>query len=451
MSKATFDVPLRTLDPCFEGDVPATLCTCAADGTPNASLLSVVRRVDDEHIALSFQYFRKTKQNLKENPKARLLVIEPRSAAEYRLSLEHLRSETEGESFERLAISLSAIASQTGMEDRFKLRGADIYRVTACERFDNGITTRLPAPSPDLLARLSHCTASLSSCSDLADLLRIALEELEVTLGQGHSFVMAADEAAGTLFSIASRGYTPSGIGAELPIGEGVIGMSAARRAPLRIASMSRERIFADAVRSQGLEDLSAQRTIELPGLPRTESQLVVPLLAQGQLLGVLCVQSAEPGAFSRDDEELATVVAHQLASCMARFDESAPTESHEPSTSEMPETVEPTEPRLGIRHYQEDDSVFVNNEYLIKGVAGCILWLLLCAYKAEGRRQFTNRELRLNPHLGLPPVKDNLESRLIMLRERLAERCPQLSMQRTGRGRFELQVIAGSLELESV
>jgi hypothetical protein len=135
----------------------------------------------------------------------------------------------------------------------------------------------------------------------------------------------------------------------------------------------------------------------------------------------------------------------------MARFDESAPTECHEPSTSETSETVEPTEPRLGIRHYQEDDSVFVNNEYLIKGVAGCILWLLLCAYKAEGRRQFTNRELRLNPHLGLPPVKDNLESRLIMLRERLAERCPQLSMQRTGRGRFELQVIAGSLELESV
>ena len=55
MTAANFDVPLRALDGCFEGGVPATLCSCAADGTPNISFLSVVHRVDDQHVALSFR------------------------------------------------------------------------------------------------------------------------------------------------------------------------------------------------------------------------------------------------------------------------------------------------------------------------------------------------------------------------------------------------------------
>jgi adenylate cyclase len=93
------------------------------------------------------------------------------------------------------------------------------------------------------------------------------------------------------------------------------------------------------------------------------------------------------------------------------------------------------------VKHFAANDSVFLADVYLIKGVAGAILWKLLRDHQQFGRTEFSNRELRLDPALRLPDISDNLEARLLLLQRRLAEHAGPLRIEKTGRGRFRLVV----------
>jgi hypothetical protein len=55
------------------------------------------------------------------------------------------------------------------------------------------------------------------------------------------------------------------------------------------------------------------------------------------------------------------------------------------------------------VRHFEADGSIFLDDQYLIRGLAGTILWLLLQEHARHGRTEFSNRELRLAPSLGCP------------------------------------------------
>jgi hypothetical protein len=156
-------------------------------------------------------------------------------------------------------------------------------------------------------------------------------------------------------------------------------------------------------------------------------------MLAYHQLVGVLCLQSDMPGAFQSADECVVGILANQVAMAIATLNK-ADGDVTEPRAGAATAAVE-------VKHYEEDGSVFLDNEYLIKGVAGGILWRLLRNYDEHGRVEFSNREMRLDPTLDLPDIKDNLEARLILLRKRLAERCDYLRIEKTARGRFRLEV----------
>jgi predicted pyridoxine 5'-phosphate oxidase superfamily flavin-nucleotide-binding protein len=122
-------VRLSEIVHCFEGIIPAVIATAARDGTPNVTHLSRVHYLDDDHVALSNQFFSKTTRNLAENPYASVLLVDPLTYDEYRLFLRYERTERRGPVFDRLARDIDVIAALTGMEGIFKLKSADVYRV----------------------------------------------------------------------------------------------------------------------------------------------------------------------------------------------------------------------------------------------------------------------------------------------------------------------------------
>ena len=128
------ELTLDDLRLCFEGVVPAVIGTAAADGTPNVTYLSRVRVVDAERVALSNQFFSKTARNLVENPRASILLLDPRTYDQYRLSVRYERTDRGGPVFERLRVDVDVAAALEGMQDVYKLRAADIYRVISVER-----------------------------------------------------------------------------------------------------------------------------------------------------------------------------------------------------------------------------------------------------------------------------------------------------------------------------
>ena len=120
---------LDSIRDCFEGVIPAVMATAGADGMPNIAYLSQVQYVDHEHVALSYQFFNKTRQNILARPLARLQVTSPVTGAQYQLSLEFRHTETAGPLFENMKARLAGIASHTGMGNVFRLLGADLFRV----------------------------------------------------------------------------------------------------------------------------------------------------------------------------------------------------------------------------------------------------------------------------------------------------------------------------------
>jgi hypothetical protein len=199
---------------------------------------------------------------------------------------------------------------------------------------------------------------------------------------------------------------------------------------------MTRELRYAQASRLPAPP--TGDEEIPLPALAATQSQLVTPMLSRHQIVGVVILESERIGAFQSADECLVGIIASQAAGAMTLLGAGHDRGASDAGSETAPG---PVDPPAVVKYYPEDESVFLDNEYLIKGVAGGILWRLLRQYVDQGREEFSNRELRLDASLALPDIKDNLEARLILLRKRLEERCDYLRIEKVARGRFRLDV----------
>jgi hypothetical protein len=454
-------IPLESLASCFQGIIPSWLCTCSKDGIPNAAILSHVDYVDPRHVALSFQFFNKSKRNIAENPKAMVRLIDPDSMQVYNLRLRFERTETTGPIFESMRLRIEAIASYSGLKGIFKLLGADIYAVLSVEpvAYEAGLAVaatddlRPPhaasAGAPFTLKAFQEFSERIHQAPTLDCLLDAILETIENIFGFRHSMILLASERPDRLETMASRGYPEGGVGSEVGFGEGIIGMVAEARKPVRISGLLRQFLYADAVAKRAQERglAAADRRIPLPGLAHPDSQLGVPLLVRNELVGVLCIEADRSYRFHEEDRAYLEVLGGYLAIAIQNAllrerteDEDAPL----PERPRPPHTVPAAagrRARIEVEYYRGDECILVDGEYLVRSLPAKILWKVLRERQAGGGVEFTNRRLRLDKSLKLPPVKDNLESRLILLRRRLDERCPEIRIVQSGRGRFRLEL----------
>jgi hypothetical protein len=439
---------------CFQGVLPSIVATADSRGVPNVTYVSQVYYVDERHAALSCQFFNKTRRNLDENPVAFAEVLDPVTFQAYRLRLRFLRSEKSGPLFDKMALRIDAIASHTGMKGVFRLIAADVFEVLAVEEVAGFLTD----PPPDVKAQgvtlngwrtemrgLQWVSERINRATDLESLLSVVLESLDEYFQFAHTAILLYDEPRRSLTTMASRGYGQSGVGAEVALGDGLIGTVARERRLLRLTSLEADMRYSRAIRRESAGSAGTlPAEIPLPGLPDAQSLLAIPLTIGDRLIGVIAAEDRDPMRFSEWHEAYLDIIANQIALGIDRMIErdDEPADTAAPSASAAPSRARARKkaPARRLTYYRSDEAIFVDDEYLIRNIPAKILWKVLGESQRTGRTEFSNRELRVDASLGLPPVKDNLESRLILLRHRLREKCPDLSLDPIGRGKFALR-----------
>ncbi|MBV2168277.1 MAG: GAF domain-containing protein [Bdellovibrio sp.] len=444
-------IKLAQLDCCFEGVIPSTIATCSQDGTPNASYLSHVYRVDEKHVATSFQFFNRTRANLMENPYAAIRVRHPVNLQSYRLRTKYVRSEDQGPVFDQMSVKMDVIAAYEGMGSIFKLKAVDIYEVLEIEQ-EEGETdyhppmTDCPSESREDLELLRVISDKMNQVMSLEELFDQSMQLLNRYLGWTHMILLLADEDEKLLVTHASFGYAVGGVGAEVKWGEGLIGLCAEHRRLLQVNAMAEVFRYAKAVKL-GVSSEALTPRIPLPGLTNPASQVAAPIKAHGEFIGVLAVESETKRNWGPRDQLFLSTITNMLGVGISALE--AKGRAMKVASQQDSHTLKEQNPILRVRYVPGDDFIFVNDQYLIKNIPARILWYLLQTFSKSGRSEFSNMELRAEKSLNLPEIKDNLETRLILLRKRLEEQASAIRLVSSGRGKFRLEV-SGRLDFSS-
>lgn len=262
-------------------------------------------------------------------------------------------------------------------------------------------------PGPPPLAQLAKLATRLARCAGRQEVAREALRSVEDLLGVHDAALLRGNGDDQPLIVTAATGRARAQIGMAF---EPVAAIVNARNR--RVSIMTRATVAGATAGARGV---------------------AVPLICGDELRGVLYAEGTRFGVPGDAAVDLLGVVAALTAAALAVCDPAgaAAADGEVAGTGPVRE--------LEFVYYQADDTVLCDSAYVAKGAPGRILWAMLDANARYGRRTFTNRELRLDESLQLPLGRDNLESRLLTLRRRLANIDCGVELERVGRGRLEL------------
>lgn len=160
------------------------------------------------------------------------------------------------------------------------------------------IDGRREGRSPEGLDELYRATRRIGLRDSLDDLVEAVIDRAQRLIGFEHCALMLYEPRRETLTVHRARGYGDRRreiLGLELELGEGISGRAAERREPVRVGDVRQDPNY-------------------VQGLAEARSNLAVPLLAGGELAGVINVESERRDAFTEEHEKQLTVLSAQAA-----------------------------------------------------------------------------------------------------------------------------------------
>lgn len=414
---------------------------CGADGTPSVQLVGGCHYVDENHVALGYMNDYRVRLDGVRSGFSRLLAFDPVTARKYNVLLQHVRTETSGPVADFLRLRVAGVVSHQVASNLSPLGCADIYRILRIDALPCLAT--VPPTRPEILPALRQAASAIAAAPDVEALVDQTLDSLAGCFGVSHAMLLMREAGTERFVAIDSRGYEVHGSGAEVAAGEGVIGCAASMGVAVRIDNARITHARARAVLETDRPDVYwATAPVPLPGLVKPGSQLAIPIPGPGGVVAVLYCEDVSTYRFDADLEHAFSVLGSLFATALDRLERQAVgdtgIESRLPRPAEPPgRTGEP----LQVRCEPRTNAIFVNGDYVIRGVAGAVLRRMLECHASTGQTEFTNRLLRHDISLPLPDLDDNLSARLIMLQRRLEQRPCGIRLRKAGRGRVALEV----------
>ena len=118
----------------------------------------------------------------------------------------------------------------------------------------------------EIIQRVSN---QINKTLDIDVIARVLLKAMDEFFGFKFSMILLIDDEKKFLRVIATHGYKEDGIGAQVPIGMGVIGTVAKRKKLMRMANMGMQLSYMNAIKKQvgKNENLKLKNEVKLPGL----------------------------------------------------------------------------------------------------------------------------------------------------------------------------------------